>query len=362
MKRIVKAYKELLGIIFSKIPVVVILTFIISVAKGSLIPFGVYVNEHIFNDGLRVASGELQFSRYSVFLLLFIIMAILPSIFDMFVYGYVGPRSVLILNTSYRARMLQKIKKMKYEHFENEESAKIIDIAYNHTERAARHMWPNFIDWTLSSVVASVGIIFYLLSIRWWLVLTVLTPFIIETYFVAKSKYDIYSELDAYWKKERQYGILGGYLKSRDYMKELKLFGNADYLIDTYRDRLNKRNTEFEKYYFKHLRHRIFNNNLTKFASFANVIILLVLFIQAQISVGLFIAMSALMLGGVYNSFNGCMVFFRYSGMHIKGFEYFDKFFGLSEETGKNETELPEFFDIEFKDVWFKYPGTETDI
>ncbi len=251
---------------------------------------------------------------------------------------------------------------MKYEHFESEASAEIIDKAYNRAENSARHLWPMYVNIWLSSVIASIGIIGYIISIRWWLLLTVLIPFILETYIPSKTNYNIYTELETYWKKERKYSTLGWYLRSRDFSRELKAFGNSDYLIDTYKDRLNERNRDYERYYFKNLRKILLGGNLTKIASIANVIILLILFVNGQMTVGLFIAMTGLMFGGIYSSLGGCAFIFKWAPFHINSYDYYDKFFQLSDESEGTETKLPETFDIEFRDVWFRYPGTEKDI
>lgn len=363
MKRIFKAYKDLLGIIFHEAPIMVILTFTASIFLGILTPIGVYVNEHIFNDGIRVAEGEISFSGYSIYLVLFVITAILPSVINnIFIYGYVEPRSLLILRTAFKSRMLQKIKTIKYEHFENEASMEIIDKAYGRAENSARHLWPMYVSWTLSSMIASIGIIYYLISIKWWLLFTVLVPFIVETYLSTKNKYSIYDELETYWNKERQYSLLGGYLSSREYVKELKISGNADYLIDTYKNRMNTRNKEYETFFFKHLRKKLLSYNITKVAPIFNVILLLILLINSELTIGRFIAMSSLMFGSCYNSLGGSLIFFRASGYHIKFYDYYDKFFNLSDESEGVETVLPQAYDIEFRDVWFRYPGTEKDI
>ena len=66
-----------------------------------------------------------------------------------------------------------------------------------------------------------------------------------------KVNYNIYTEMEKYWNKERRYSILGSYLRSRNFTKELKSYGNYDYLIDTYTKRLNERNRDYEHYYFK---------------------------------------------------------------------------------------------------------------
>ncbi|NLK99894.1 MAG: hypothetical protein GX271_04450 [Clostridiales bacterium] len=85
-------------------------------------------------------------------------------------------------------------------------------------------------------MIASIGILIYIASIRWWLILTVLIPFLLETYIASKVNYNIYTELETYWKKERKYSILGWYLRSREFSKDIKAFGNSDYLIDKERN------------------------------------------------------------------------------------------------------------------------------
>ncbi len=362
MKRIISAYKDLLGIIFEKAPAMVILTFLCSIISGFLTPAGVYVNKNVFDGGLAVAKGDMTFISYSSYLILFIIFALLPSLISGVIFNYVQPRSLLILRTSYKERLLKKLKTMKYEHFESEKSMEIIDKAYNRAEVAARHLWPMYIFNWLSSIIAGSGSLLYIVSVRWWLLLTVLIPFILETYISSKINYNIYNELETYWKRERKYGTLGRYLRSREFSKELKAFGNSDYLIDTYKKRLNERNRDYERYYFKNLRKILLGGNLTKIASIANVIILLVLFVNRQMSVGLFIAMTGLMFGGLYGILGRCTALFKWAPFHINSYDYYDKFFKLSDDTEGTESDLPESYDIEFRDVWFRYPGTQKDI
>ena len=362
MKRILTAYKDLLGIIFNEAPIMVILTFICSIVSGLFTPAMIYVNQHIIDGGLAVAGGTMTFTNFSLYLILFVIFALLPYVISGVIWNYVQPRSLLILRTSYKARMLKKLKIMKYEHFENETAAEIIDKAYYRAENSARHLWPMYVYRWLSSVIASIGSIAYIITIRWWLIFPVLIPFILETYISSKIHYNIYEEMEKYWNQERKYSTLGNYLRSREFTKELKAFGNADYLIDTYESRLNERNRDYEHYYFKNLRKILMGGNLTRFAAIGNVIILLILFINRQISVGLFIAMTSLMFGGFYNSLEGSAFIFKWAPFHINSYDYYDKFFKLSNDAPGTEDKLPETFDIEFRNIWFKYPGSDRDI
>ena len=362
MKRIVTAYKDLLSIIYTEAPVMVILTFVLSILSGLLAPISIFVNKNVFDGGLAVARGEQTFSEYGIFLVLFVVITVAPTVMSGIVWKYVQPRSLLILRTVYRARMLQKLKTMKYEHFESEASMEIIDKAYNRAEDSARHLWPMYVSSWLSSMIAGIGSLAIIASIRWWLLLTILLPFFLEVYMLYKTNYNAYNELETYWKKERKYSILGWCLRSRDFMKELKAFGNAGYLISVYQKRLNERNREYERYFFRNLREILLGRNITKIASIGNAVILLFLYLDGQMSIGQFIAVTAMMFGGIYEILSGCALIFQSAPMHINAFDFYDKFFKLSEESIGTEVSLPKSFDIEFKDVWFRYPGTDKDI
>ncbi len=83
------------------------------------------------------------------------------------------------------------------------------------------------------------------------------------------------------------------------------------------------------------------------------------MFATGKITVGLFIALSKLVFMEIYGYLGSIADFFKWSGYHINSFEYYDKFFQLSDDPAGTETDLPSSFDIEFRDVWFKYPGTD---
>ena len=360
--RIFKAYRDLIGIVHAEAPVMVAAAFACTILYGLFAPLQVYVHQNVFDGGLKVARGEMAFSAYSVFLALFVMLAILPQLISGFIYTYVEKRSLLILRTACKSRMLRKLKTMKYEHFENEASAEIIDKAYHRIEDSARHLWPNYVFARGSACIAAIGSLAYIAGVKWWLPLTVLVPYIIETWIAARTNYNIYNELETFWKKERKYSTLGWYLRDRLFAREMKAYGNADYLVDTFVRRMNERNRDYERYYFKHIRRLLFGGNITKFSSIANVILLLILFVNGEISVGLFIALSGLMAGNIYNHLDAVAGFFKWSGFHINTYEYKDKFLALSDEPEGTAAHPPASFDIEFRDVWFRYPGTDRDI
>ncbi|MCI9455914.1 MAG: ABC transporter ATP-binding protein [Oscillospiraceae bacterium] len=365
LKRLFSAYGFLLGTLYQTAPVMVIMTFVAAVLLGVIqTPLTLYVNSHIFNDGLLVAQGKMAFGQYSFLLVLFALTALLPPVVnDIFIGGYVQFRSLLILRSAFREKMLQKIKRMKYAHFEDEKSIEIIDKAYNRAENSARHMFPMYVTWTLSSMVGAAGVIVYLARVRWWLVLTVVIPWVLEIIQRVRDNYSVYDELESYWKQEHSYGILADFLRRREYLKDNKVFRLSEHLTETYRKRLNARNRQYEGFYFKHLKRVLLKQNITKIGVLFNILLLLYLFLQGQLDVGMFIALTLYIYQNVYNTLNGCAVFFAASGYHINFFEYYEKYLSLSEDdAGECTDEVPEKLSIEFKDVWFRYPNTERDI
>jgi len=365
MKKIFSSYRELLGILYGESPFVVISVFVSAVISGAVIPLSVWVNGQIFNRGVAVAKGEAGFDGIVPYLVLFVAFALLPVVIgDFYIFGYAEPRSQLILRTAYKGRMLQKLKRMRYEHLENAESMEIIDKAYNRTENSARHMFPMYVNVTVSAVIASAGTLYLFYSAKWWLPFVVVLPFILTVWLTMKSNYSIYDELEKYWNKERQYGILGGMLKSRNFIRENRLNGASGFLIETYRKRLSGRNREYEKYFFKHLRRMFTRNNSIKIAQLGNALLLLWLYSRGDISVGLLIALTMNIFTSLYtwNSLGGCATIFLASGYHIQFFEFYEKYFKLSEDEGGGRESLPDDFSVEFNNVSFAYPGTDKKI
>ncbi len=362
-KRVLAAYRRLLGIIGAEAPLMVGLTFAASLAVGLTKLLSIIVNQHLFDDGLALAQGAIDRAAYLPWLTAFILLAILPPMLsNVFIFGYVEARSLLIMRTAFRSRMLDKLAGMKYEHLENAATLEIIDKAYNRAEGSARHLFPMYVFSFISNITASVGVLIYLAAVRWWLPLAILVPAAAEIWYNAKHNQNIYLELESYWQRERSYGILGKCLRSRDTVKEMKLFGNAGHLIQTYRQRLHARNKEYEHFYFKHLRRHFLGQNITKLAKIGNVLLLLYLYLTGVLTVGIFIALTLKVLTDLFESLRSGAGVLTWSAYHINFFDYYDRYLNLPDEQDGSINELPAELTVEFRDVWFRYPGTERDI
>ena len=365
MKRIFTAYKKLFVILFNESPFLIFATFASAIITGIIFPLNAWLTSEILNKGLLVAAKELTFNQYIPYLVLFVVTAIIPILIGgLFIYSYVERRCALIFRTVYKGKMMQKLKVMRYEHLENDGSMEIIDKACSRAENSVTHLFPMYVYETTQALVATFGILCLFYTVKWWLLLTILIPFIIELFFAQSYSYEIYNELEKYWQKERRYTILGKFLRSREYLQENALFGSADYLIDTYQKRLSKRNREYESYFFRYLKNNFTKQNITRIAQIVNALLLLYFYLNNEISIGLLMSLTLYLFTSLYswNGLDGCTFLFKSSGYHIQFFDYYEKYFALTDEVHGEIDEIPNDLSIEFNKVYFKYPNTETNV
>jgi ATP-binding cassette subfamily B protein len=347
---------------YSERPFIIFLTIVTAMLSGASNPIFVWVNRQVLNLGMDVAAGKIAFSEYMPYLVLFVACALLPQLFSMLLWTYIDPACELILRTAYKGRMMQKLKRMRYEHLESQASMEIIDKAYDRAEIAAQHLFPKYMYNAITSFVAVAGILYQFGVVRWWLPITLIAPFVLETYLSYINHFNIYEEMETYWKREREYEILGDMLKSREYVKENRLFGSSDFLINTYKSRLNGRNREYERYYFMYLKKHFTSQNISRFAQIGNALLLLWIYSQGGIDIGQLIALTLSIFTSLWNSLREYTYIFQGTGYHIKAFEYYEKYFNLSEDSYGKMDEMPEDTSIEFDNVCFTYPGTDKQI
>lgn len=75
MKRIMLAYKELLGIIWQNSPHILAVAFVSAVIMGFSEPISIWVNGRVFNQGLEVAAGTMTFAQYTPTLVMFVVLS-----------------------------------------------------------------------------------------------------------------------------------------------------------------------------------------------------------------------------------------------------------------------------------------------
>ena len=362
MNRIQSAYKDLFTILSSTNPFLVPLAFALAILSGVLPPVFVLASERLMTDGLSIARGELAFSAIVPTMLIFIVSAVLPDLLNLLQQVYVEPQTELIFRSAYKGRMLQKLKKLRYEHYENKESREIIDKAYGRAETAALHLFPKYFCNALTATVATAGTLILFLKIRWWFLFTLLAPVVLERVLCFKNSFNIYEEMETYWEKEIQYEKLEKMLCEPKTIRENRLNQSSDFLIRTFQKRLGARNREYERYYFQNLRHHFAERNISRVGQLINAGLLLWIYQTGELSFPTFVALAGAIFTTLAENLSYYTNIVANMGYHIKAYEYYDRFFNLSEETYGEAKEVPKDCSIAFEDVCFTYPGTDRQV
>lgn len=104
--------------------------------------------------------------------------------------------------------------------------------------------------------------------------------------------------------------------------------------------------------------------NITKLVQLGTAALLLWFYLNGEIRIGELISLSMALFTGLFsrNGLVGLVQIIRTSGQYVNSFEFYDSYFGLSEEEYGDVDVMPENFAIEFDRVSFTYPGTEKKI
>ena len=365
MKRLIREYRELLPLFWAESPWLVILTFVSGLAMGIIPPFSVWLNSRVFDMGLSVAAKETPFWQYIPYLAAFVVSALLPAAAgDLLLERHVRPGCRLVLHREYKGRMLEKLKRIQYGYLEREDSREIIDKACDRAEDAALFLFPSAVCRFLSAMTASAGMLWALGRVRWQLVLLILIPFAVESVITARSGRRVSDEMERYWKKEKSYTVLGDMLRRRQYLQENYLMDASDYLIKTYGERLSGRNREYEGFYLGNLRRNWKKTCLTRLSRPACALMLLSCYWREELSIGTLVSLTMTVFTGLFgaNGLEGLARTARALGKYRNAYDYYDRYFALPEETYGKQNRVPQEVSIEFKDVWFTYPGAQEPV
>ncbi|GHU39843.1 ABC transporter [Bacilli bacterium] len=330
--------------------------------SGFLAPLTIWINSQIIDLGLAVADHSLSFRSYIPYLILFGLSLLLPQIITTIKATYLEPATELLFSTAFKKDLIRHLEKMSYEHFENEQSLEIIDKTFNRLEESATHLFPNYFFRMIAATISLVGILFLFLNIRWWLLFTLLVPFFLDSYFSTKDQFDIYQEMDAYWQREQRYTILGKMLRTRRSVTENQLLQASKYLVATYKSRLEKRNKEFEHYYFMNLKRHFLRQNIMRFSQLINVLILLFIYFRGEVAIGVLLALIMAIFSSLWEDLYGLKSIVKSLRVHAKTFDDYQAYLQLSQDEFGTINQLPNECSVVFDDVSFTYPGTTKQI
>lgn len=319
------------------------------------------ISDFIDNALLFLEKQKLDVDFYNSALLLIFFVTIdwmFPRIISI-----LGQKSELKLKEMYRPLLLEKCAKLKYCYVENSESWDLINRVLKNTEK----QWVDIFEAVLSLLqltIKIIGILFIIAGYVWWAAIFILIfciPLFILSIKGGKSNYKAQKDTS---NLTRRYEYLDKILNEREYIDERKLFGFYKNVDEKYSEAYKKAFRIATKTQIHWAMKTKLSGALSSIAALLIITTLMRPTIKGVISVGLFISL----VNAIFSlTSQMSWELSRNIDILVKGTEFYKDikwFCRLDEEYGV--LELPEYIEdiktIEFKHVYFRYPGTEIEI
>ena len=361
------SYLSMVVLYFKLVPGAVIVKLINNII-GSIVPtFNIIITAK-FLDAAVAAAGDRDKLVEVYFPLVAIIAVLLFNYYAGIVISLINTRAENKIRKIVTPAIAEKKAAVKFKYYENQESVDIISRAAGSFEGNLQSFFDQiFGAWNIIAQVAGFVII---LGIQlWWasivFVVTCIPSFVIS-YKFGKKRYEVDKEMT---KIDRKAGYIFGILTGRDTIEERYMYGYTDKMNEEYKNKY-----EFARVARKKVARRGYISRtaagLLVFVSGAIVIAILLPSAiypikNPELSIGMFTALVNAIFGlsrQMQASISEYISDFKYKFEYLKDL---NKFLEFEEDENADclpDANMPELTSIEFKNVSFKYPGTESYI
>lgn len=347
--------------IFSVTPALMISLIFITVVNG----LAATVNASLTHITLDSMSNMLENNQNFRFIIGIVALMVLTMIFFPILTsleGLLRTRITQKINKSVKADLIEKMSKIEYENFDDKEIYDLSTRTLTEVETKVSQTVFSALS-LLSNVISAIGISYVVISLAWWMLpLSIVGA--IPMFFV---KFKSSEELNKAEKEMTYFNRISTYISNiilnKESMKEIKLFGILDYLKNIWRN-----NTEKS---FK--RRLIVESKYGKRGALVNILYVWVGTPLTFINI-LFVIRGTLTLADYLVLLNtvGTLGLTLVHGIpnqygEVRKYKLFwddlSVLSKLKDVTYKNFPGLEESkqFEIEFKDVYFRYPQCEED-
>lgn len=278
--------------------------------------------------------------------------------------AFVQTKLEIKLKETLRVNITEKISKLEYKHIENEESWNLISRVAKQPEIDIKQGYSNLLS-IIALVIKVLGMLAILFSKAWWTGVVIMV-FSIPLFTLAiksgKANYETQRDASNY---RRRSDYIGAVLTERDAVDERTLFNYSDKLNKIwlgFYEKVRKMQYNTEKKWF--IRTKM-GSVITAILSIMILIILLKPVQAGSMSVGIFISISNAVLGLIEDmswNLNFLMEELAKNKEYVSELENFFKLKECEGAIDKPSEEKINLKRLEFKNVCFKYPGTDNYI
>lgn len=270
------------------------------------------------------------------------------------------------LRAGFKPRLLEKISRLKYEYMENEKIRdKISRVALNAEGRVREAYGVLLLLLELGLKVA--GILAILFLQIWWLAFVLLAVSIPCFYTAMKSGKENYEVQADVTKVKRLNEYYNEMLKRREYAEERTLFGYGQEYEERFLSQYEKARRYTTRARMKWFVRMKAGSMAVIAISAIFLAVTMPLVLNGRLRLGMFMALTGAVFGIVQNMSWDLTYSFDRAAWYNEYFQELEEIFGLEEERGGMEGErgieggkkIGTFQSLEFREVSFRYPGTE---
>jgi len=336
--------------------------FIAKYIADALIPvFSIFINANFLNSAIAVYNKQADISSVYIPVALLTAIILYNSVIGT-IMSFIECKRTIYFRKKLTPEMLEKRAKLEYRHIENPDTADLIERVCPDFSGNVWGMYSQILN-VVNLVIYVTGILAALFMQVWWIAVCMVISFIplcIISVKAGKRKYDADKRLS---KPERHTEYLSGVMKSREAVEERSIYGYTDNLNNQYSEKIDFVYRFRLKVQLKNFIRSKMSGLVTSVYTILIMFAMLIPASRGDIDLGMFI--------GLMNAVFGLTMTDRFSwGLNwiiedlVHKREYLKdltKFMSLEEHDGT--TDLPDksmsFKTIEFKNVSFKYPGTD---
>jgi len=361
-----KTYKlsYFIKIPFKICPVYTLIEIINKVMQALISPVQVLIIANFIDTAFNIFNG--QAVKNSIYLpLLLLMLTVAYSHLSDYLMRFVNLKLKMNMTMVYKKAIVEKRAKLQYQHIENNDTWDLISRTCRDPVEKIIGGFDNLLDIT-SIVIRVVSILAMLMVQIMWagvVIIVISVPLFSLSIKAGKDGYEASKEAE---KHSRRADYLNNILLGREMVEERTLFNYTDGVSDKWYEKYEIARKIVMKADLKYYVKMKGSSIITLFISMCIIGILLIPFSNGIITIGMFIGLVNKTLELVH-----AMSWELTDVMNklVKNKEFLKDltaFFALSETEGALDlpcdTKYLKFENIEFKNVYFKYPGMENYI
>lgn len=336
------------------------LLFTVQRILSALVPtFTIFITAWFVNTAMAILNKTADMKDIKLpILLLAAIMAY--NVVIGVLMNFAGCKATIRYRKKLRPEMIEKRAKLEYRHIENQDTADLIKRVCPVFDTNVKDMYTRILD-VVEYTVFVIGIVVSLFTQVWWVALFILVssgPILYVASKAGKASYEADKEMA---KVDRRVNYLSDVLKNREAVEERSIYGYTDDLNRQYGERFDFA----RKFRLKISRSNFIKNKMggiiTSCLSIITMLAMLQPVTRGEINFGMFIGLMSAVFALSSKLSWGVNWIVEDLARKMEYLKDLTRFMQLEENMDAND--LPKgnmsFKKLEFREVSFKYPGTD---